>query len=77
METKKIRVKLVFHDWVRLGNSIYNTEEGLELSSGDFHSGTTFKGEIELDEWNAFDLVEAFKKNAWPAFYLIPAEDAK
>ena len=44
-----MKVKLVFDDWKYRGKSIYATDAGIELSKGDFHSGTTFDGEIILD----------------------------
>ncbi len=66
-----MKIKLVFHDWVRGGKSIYDTEEGIELSLGDFHSGTTFDGEIILDASNEREIKEAAKTRAFPAFSVI------
>lgn len=54
----RIPIQLVFDDLRRAGVSIYHTEEGMELSSGDFHSGTTFPGTIELDAGQAADFAE-------------------
>jgi len=74
-----MKAKLVFLDWKKynefalLGNkleSIYNSEEGLKLSSGDFHSGTTFDCEIKLDEENKKDLTKAIKNGYIPCFYV-------
>ena len=41
-----MKIKLVFLDWEKDGKSIYNTPEGVELSFGQFHSGTMFDAEI-------------------------------
>lgn len=66
-----MKIKLVFHDWCKLCKSIYSTEEGIELSLGDFHSGTTFDAEIELDEGNEKELKRAIKNGYQPTFYVI------
>lgn len=45
-----MKIKLVFEDWRDpTGKNIYSTEEGIRLSAGDFHSGSTFTGTIDLD----------------------------
>lgn len=57
-----MKVMFVFDDWRnREGKSIYQTEEGIKLSAGDFHSGTIFNGEIWLDEEQMEDLLNAIK----------------
>ena len=48
-----MKVRLVFQDWQRNGQSIYATEEGVRLAMGDFHSGSTFDATIEVDEEQA------------------------
>ena len=63
-----MEIKLVFNDWQRNLKSIYNTEEGVKLSSGDFHSGTTFKATIALDEEHEQVLREALEAGAYPVF---------
>jgi hypothetical protein len=74
-----MKIRLVFDDWRRYNEaskqqeSVYSTEEGVELSHADFHSGTTFDAEIELDEDSAKDLKEALASGAVPVFYAIPA----
>lgn len=64
-------IKLVFCDWEKEGKSIYSTEEGIELSSGSFHSGTTFNGTISLDEEEKEELERAIKSGATPKFYIV------
>jgi len=65
-----MKVKLVFEDWVdRNHKSVYNTEEGIRLSSGDFHSGTTFEATIKVD--NPKELEDCLKQRYYPVFYLI------
>jgi len=61
-----MQVKLVFYDWIdEHGESIYQTPD---LTLGQFHSGTTFNGEIELDEEDAQELAEEIKKGNTPIF---------
>jgi len=66
-----MKIKLVFEDWKKNGKSIYNTEDGIELSIGDFHSGTTFNGEINLSPDNEEELKQAIKNKNFPYFMLI------
>ena len=67
-----MKIELVFDDWrVRKSwRSIYSTERGVELSSGDLHSGSTFRAEIELDAENEADLREAIANGAVPVFWV-------
>jgi hypothetical protein len=71
-----MKAKLVFLDWKKrnsLNNrveSIYDTQEGIELSTNDFHSGTTFKCEIKLDKENKKELTKAIKDGYMPCFYI-------
>jgi hypothetical protein len=65
-----VKIKLVFNDWQVKGKSIYNTEKGVELSMGDFHSGSTFNREIRLDDEQAIELHEAFNKGFNPVFII-------
>lgn len=41
-----MKIELIVTDWHRNGKSIYNTEEGFNLSVGDLHSGTSFPVEV-------------------------------
>lgn len=66
-----MEIKLVFEDWHQNNKSIYNTPEGIELSLGDFHSGTTFDGEIRLNKENKLELKNAIKKGYIPIFRII------
>ena len=65
-----MKIKLVFSGWTKKGADIYSTEKGVELSMGDFHSGTTFRGEIELDEFQEEELKEALGDGCNPEFIL-------
>ena len=65
-----MKIKLVFYDWRRGSKSVYNTEEGIELSMGNFHSGTTFDAEIELDSESEEELREFLESGATPVFYI-------
>ena len=66
-----MKIKLIFHDWIRDGESIYNTEEGVYLSFGDFHSGTTFNGTIELNTEQRAELLNAIQSGAHPVFMVV------
>lgn len=63
-----MKVSLVFSDWQKVGKSIYNTDEGVNLSCGQFHSGTTFPAEIELDEEDAEELKVAMQNGYTPVW---------
>ena len=71
-------VEMVFDDWKdETGESIYNTPEGVELSLGDFHSGSAFPARIYLTPDQARDLRAAVKRGAQPVFWLmVEDEDA-
>lgn len=66
-----MKIKLVFEDWQKDGESVYSSEDGIELSLGSFHSGTTFEGNINLEKNEAIELVNAMRKGYTPVFYLI------
>ncbi len=55
----------------RTGQSIYNTEEGLRLRLGDFHSGSTFRGTIEVDDKD--ELRDALAGGFQPVFVALAA----
>lgn len=65
-----MRIKLVFDDWRRHGKSVYATSFGLELSAGDFHSGTAFDGEIELTPELEAELSAAIEAGFQPVFWV-------
>lgn len=67
-----MKIKLVFHDWTKgtSDESIYNTEEGIELSLGDFRHGTIFDATIDVpgdEKWLTRKLREGYK----PVFYAV------
>lgn len=67
-----MKIKLVFETWKKFEDGvykdIYSTEEGIELSMGDFHSGTVFTGKIDVqdEEW----LKEQIDNDYIPHFYI-------
>ena len=70
-----MKIKLVFDDWKKDNKSIYSTEEGVDLSMGNFHPGTTFNGEIDLDEWDEKELTEVLKGKCVPHFYVVQDDE--
>jgi len=69
-------VRLVFSYWLDKDNrSVYSTEEGVRLSMGQFHSGTTFDGTVRLDPDDRMELEEALASGYTPAFLLMPGAD--
>lgn len=72
-----MRVKMVFLDWQKLDKdkkkivSVYDKDDGLELSCGDFHSGTTFDAYINLDSDEEKELQKAIRRGYMPCFYLV------
>lgn len=66
--------KLVVMDWHRVGiGSVYNSELGVQLSSGDLHSGTTFSAVVSLPEDIQQEIKEAYKTHqSYPVFALVP-----
>lgn len=65
-----MKIELVFLDWQKGGKSVYNTKKGVELSTGQFHSGTTFDGSIALDQEDAKELAGALKEGYHPCFWV-------
>ena len=67
-----MKIKLVFDDWRDKNHkSIYGTEKGVGLSTGDFHSGTTFNATIEVN--GPEELKESLRRGFIPVFYVIEA----
>lgn len=66
-----MKAKVIFWDWTKHGKSIYQTEEGVELSSRDFHSGSTFNAEITLNEEQEAEMKEALAEGYEPLFLLV------
>jgi hypothetical protein len=71
-------VKLIFDDWRQAGqpDSIYQTDLGAELSSGDMHSGTVFTAILQFDRAQAAaDIRDAWEQHgAYPVFRVMPYE---
>lgn len=65
-----MKIKMVFDDWRKKGRSVYSVEECLKLSSGDFHSGTTFNGKINLGESQKEELKRAIEDGYNPVFWI-------
>ena len=66
--------KIVLEDWRQHGNpnSVYSTPLGLELTSGDLHSGTTFHASLELPKETQADIQRAaMEHGAYPVFAVI------
>ncbi len=65
-----MKIKLVFDDWRdgATSRSIYASLEGVRLSMGDFHSGSTFTGEIVLDIEQEEALRRSIQVGAIPVF---------
>ena len=61
-------VEFAFDDWKKDGVSVYQTEEGVELSMNDFHSGTVFQGILMLAEEHQDALINALHKGFTPTF---------
>ena len=68
MEDVTLDVALIFDDWREGGQSIYGTAIGLSLSSGDLHSGSTFRARITVDPGTAEDLMVALDAGYQPVF---------
>jgi len=62
---------LVFQNWMKDGEDISYTDEGIELSLGDFHGGTVFAARLMLDEDQEADLRTALATGAYPVFYVM------
>ena len=74
-----LKIRLVFDSWCKDGQFI-NDEKTVELSStaAQFHSGTVFEGEIELDKESEKELTDAIDSGYKPVFYCIePKEEFK
>ncbi len=66
-----MRVNFVFDDWVdRNLKSIYNTEKGVELSTGSLHAGTTFTGELYLPRVEEDAMRQALVEGYHPSFVI-------
>lgn len=67
-----MKIDLVFYDWIKKGGkSVYSTIEGIHLSTGDFHSGSTFAGQILLDSEQEAELLQALDEGYEPVFWIM------
>ncbi|MDP2363571.1 MAG: hypothetical protein Q8M94_07345 [Ignavibacteria bacterium] len=65
-----MRIRLIFDDWRKKGESVFSTEEGIKLFSGDFYSGTTFNGKIQLDRLQEEKIRKAINEGYQPVFWI-------
>ena len=66
-----MKINLVFDDWMGKDmKSVYSTIKGTHLSTGDFHSGTTFSGQILLDSEQEAELLQALDEGYMPVFWI-------
>jgi len=67
-----MKIELVFDDWIdRIsGKSIYCSNRGVRANRGDFHSGSTFTGSIDLDSEQEEDIRASIEMDAIPMFKL-------
>lgn len=65
-----MQIKLIFDDWRKNGRSVYSVEECFKLSSGDFHSGTTFKDKIKLNKDKEEELCKVINDGYQPVFWI-------
>lgn len=64
-----MRIKLIFNDWINKdGKSVYNQAGCTHLSMGQFHSGTMFNGQIDLDEDDRNEIRAGIAEGCWPVF---------
>lgn len=67
-----MKISLVFDDWRKDGKSVYSSQTGLDLSMGDYHSGSTFPATIELDKDQEQELIAALNNGFRPTFWIGP-----
>jgi len=67
-------ISLVVRDWRKesSGVSMTNTEKGIELTMGQLHGGSAFKGWVELDEDDWQHMVSALGDGYVVMFYAVP-----
>lgn len=65
-----MRIKLVFDNWQRNGESVGNTSETIHLTEGDFHSGSTFMANIILTLDQRLELLAALAAGYTPVFWI-------
>jgi hypothetical protein len=74
---KGMFVKLVFAEWLdRDFKSVYYTPKGVDLSTGQFHSGTTFDALVDFGPDEQAEMKAALADGYIPAFHLIHGRGA-
>lgn len=71
-ELEAIELDFIFDDWRdREGQSVYGKAVDFDndLSTGQFHSGTTYRGILLMDKGAREQLVASMKQGFAPAFY--------
>lgn len=71
-----MRVKFVFDRWLQRDHEPPHLhepsgEKAIDLGMGNFHSGTTFRGTLALDDGDAAELKKALRDDCHPVFYVI------
>lgn len=65
-----MKIKLVFDEWQRNGETVGNTSKTIHLTEGDFHSGCTFDGNIVLTKDQRLELLAALAAGYTPIFWI-------
>lgn len=75
--TTTVNIHLVLDDWRKLGEkeSIYLTEQGVELTMGVFHHGSAFNAIIELESDDAQEFTQALQNGYVPVFWVSTSND--
>lgn len=76
-----MKCKIIFEDWQMKGiyGSVYQCPVGVELSSGDLHSGTTFDADITIHAAGIEDEIQAAmnEHHSYPVFKVVVSESEK
>ena len=66
----KVKIKLVFDDWQdKQCKSVYSTK--YELTLGNFHSGSTWHGEIDIEESDLREIKRSISEGNRAIFELV------
>ena len=72
MPDKLLPIQLVFDHWKGNKGQKLESNKEIELSMGQFHSGTVFKGTIKfLDGEDKAELFKALKDGYQPTFWIV------
>ena len=64
-----MKIKLILDDWRKNGDAVNPINE-CDLFDGDFHSGGTFDGSIELTVDQRLELLAAIAAGCRPVFWV-------